>query len=459
MEAYHVSPFTRVGVSAWLCLAAIIAYICRNSIGIAESQIREELFPADPLAPGALKAMGYVMGLFFLTYALGQIPTGALGTRWGSRKSLPICAVGFSLATAVMSLASGAGLLIVARLSNGIFQAGLFPCCTNTISAWFSKKLRAVPTGFLGASMSLGGAIGVAMTGYFIDVEDGMGISWRVIFAAYGALGVGWAIGFYWWFRDTPAQFLAKYADSTDESQPHFSQHEKDAAEANGDAETRAEPTPWLAIYSSPATWWICGQQSCRAAGQIFFASWFATYLQQTHEVSVAKSAYLNSLPLIGLVAGALAGGVISDGLLALTGSLTIARKWLATVCMSMCAVLVFGAYFVQEPVVAVLIISVGSFFAAVGGPCAYTITIDMGGRHVGTLFATMNMVGNLGALAFITGIPFFLDQFGNWDSVLLLFGCLYLGAAFFWLLLSPEGDIFEQSLISNETDEWPEDA
>ena len=65
----------------------------------------------------------------------------------------------------------------------------------------------------------------------------------------------------------------------------------------------------------------------------------------------------------------------------------------------------------------------------------------------------------NLGAFAFVMSIPWFLEQTGSWDSVLLLFGGLYLGAGFFWLLLAPEGDIFEQSLISNETDEWPEDT
>ena len=187
-EANPVSPLARVGVATWLCLAAVIAYICRNSLGVAESTIRDE-FGLDE------ETMGYVMGLFFLTYALGQIPSGAIGTRWGSRKSLSICAVGLSLATALMSLANGAGLLIAARLSNGIFQAGLFPCCTNTISFWFSSKLRAVPTGFLGASMSLGGALGVFMTGFLV-----VHIGWRATFLGYSLLGIVWALGLYWWF-------------------------------------------------------------------------------------------------------------------------------------------------------------------------------------------------------------------------------------------------------------------
>jgi len=444
LETTPVSRVTTASVITWLCVAAVIAYICRNSLGVAESTIREELGLSE-------KMMGAVMGLFFLTYALGQIPTGALGTRWGSRISIPLCAAGLSLTTGLMSLANGAGLLIFARLANGVFQAGLFPCCTNTIATWFSSKIRAVPTGLLGASMSLGGAVGVLMTGYLVDPESSFGLGWRATFAAYSLLGIVWAIGFYWWFRDTPAEFLAKRSAAAD---GHRAGDVHDTASAPVVSEIkplktgRAEPTPWLAIYSSPATWWICGQQFCRGAGQIFFASWFATYLQKTREISVAESGLLNSLPLIALVVGALAGGMISDGLLAMTGSLAIARKWLAAVCMGLCAVLVFAAYFVQHPIGAVSIISAGSFCAAVGGPCAYTITIDMGGRHVGTLFGTMNMVGNLGALAFVFGLPWFLEQTGNWDSVLLLFGCLYVGAGWFWLLLKPQGDIFDQSLI-----------
>jgi len=447
-ETPPVSPFTMAGVIAWLCLAAAIAYICRNSLGVAESTIRDELGLSK-------KTMGTVMALFYLTYALGQNPTSALGKRWGSRRSIPLCAAGLSLATGMMSFATGAGLLIAARLANGVFQAGLFPCCTHSISTWFPSKLRAVATGCLSASMSLGAAIGVFMTGVLV-----VAIGWRATFACYSLLGIGWAVGFYWWFRDTPAEFLAKRTrpldrpgGELDEPGGELDGRASSAGLANADDNSPTEPTPWLALYTSPATWWICGQQFCRAAGQIFFGSWFATYLQETHHVSVKQSGFLNSLPLIALVVGALAGGVISDGLLALTGSRAIARKWLAAVCMTLCALLVFGAYFVQQPLVAVLIISAGSFCAAVGGPCAYTITIDMGGRHVGALFGTMNMVGNFGSLAFVYGVPWLLGQTANWESVLLLFGWLYVAAGLFWLLLKPEGDIFEQSLVpSNGT-------
>jgi len=431
-ETSRVGLSIRVGVLVWLCSAATIAYICRTSLGVAESTIRADLQLTE-------KTMGAVMALFFLSYALGQIPSGWFGHRFGSRRSISLFAIGWSLTTAAIGLASGAVTLIAARMIDGLFQAGLFPCETATISKWYGTHWRAVASGALGSFMSLGGAVGVFATGLLVTA-----IGWRWTFAAYGSLGIFWAAGFYLWFRDTPEQFLKSRQKIPPKQREPASRSLLDVTDSSpeGDAFQRPAPTPWLALYSSPATWMICGQQFCRAAGQIFFSSWFATYLQETRQVTVTQSGMLNSLPLIALVLGGLTGGATSDGLLAWTGSRRIARSGLASVCMLTCALLVLVASRIDDPLPAVLIISAGTFFAAVGGPCAYTITIDMGGAHVAPLFGTMNMVGNMGAFAFIYGVPWFLDQTGDWSTVLLLFSGLYVGAAMFWILLNPRGEI-----------------
>ncbi len=67
-----------------LCAAATIAYVQRNSIGVAEGVIRDEF--------GLSKVeMGRVIGAFFLTYAIAQLPTGWLGHVLGSRRPrLPV---------------------------------------------------------------------------------------------------------------------------------------------------------------------------------------------------------------------------------------------------------------------------------------------------------------------------------------------------------------------------------
>ncbi len=144
---------------------------------------------------------------------------------------------------------------------------------------------------------------------------------------------------------------------------------------------------------------------------------------------------------------GSFIGGAVSDLILVRSGSLRLARSGVAFVSMLLCSLFILCAYFIANPFFAVVTISLGTFCASIGGPCAYTVTIDMGGRHTAVLFATMNMVGNLGAFAFIRLVPEITQHLG-WNSVLALFGVLYVGAAAFWLMINPQRTVVEQSLI-----------
>jgi nitrate/nitrite transporter NarK len=163
--------------------------------------------------------------------------------------------------------------------------------------------------------------------------------------------------------------------------------------------------------------------------------------------VSIALSGFLNMLPLIAVVAAGMIGGAVSDWLLSRTSSRDVARRWLSVGSLLACAGLIFRALVIEDAPAAVLVISLGSFFAALAAPCAYAMTIDMGGPHVATVNATMNMMGNFGAWLFPIVVPWLLARFGNWDAVLVLFGALYVAGALFWLLLKPEGTIMEQAL------------
>ncbi|MFP6612965.1 MAG: MFS transporter [Pirellulales bacterium] len=432
LDASGPTTHVRFGVLALLCTAALIAYIQRNSIGAMEKVIEVEL-GLDK------KQMGLVMSSFFLSYAVFQLPTGWLAHVFGTRRALPIFATAWSAATGCMGFCTGLWSLCVTRFATGAVQAGIFPCSTNTISKWFPASARGFPNGALASFMSVGGATGMALAGIML----GWGVSWQMIYVLFATFGLVWAVGFYWWFRDYPSQHRrVNQAERT--LIGHVLGEEESQIE-----EGPVEPTPWRAIFSSVAMWWICGQHFFRAAGYIFFATWFPRYLQETHLISVKESALYTTLPLIAAVLGSLAGGTVMDWIYAKTGSLRASRQLLAVGCMLACAGLVFVAYFVEAVTPAVMIISSASFCATVGGPAAYTITIDMGGRHVATVFSTMNMSGSIGAVVFPAVVPW-IESWLGWGAVLLTFGGLYVGAAVCWLMLRTDGTVFDHSLIRN---------
>jgi MFS family permease len=436
---------TRFLVLAWLCAAAALAYVSRNAIAVAESTVRSDL--------GLTKQQsGWLMSAFFFSYALCSIPAAQFGQRIRSRRALPFFATVWSIATAVTALVSGLGGFLAARIVQGIAQAGLFPTTTVTVAKWFPMTGRAFATGALGSFMSLGGALCAWLTGVLLEVLEprvAAGWNWRLTFLIFAAPGIIWAVCFWWWFRDEPDEHRA-----VNEAELRLIRGERtaEAESARPPAQTgvTAVPTPWLALFSSPALWWLCGQQAFRAAGYMFFTSWFATYLQETRGVSIAHSGFLNMLPLVAVVAAGLIGGAFSDWLLKRTARRDVARRWMSIGSLLACAGLIFWALTIEDALAAVLVISAGSFFAALASPCAYAMTIDMGGSHVATVNATMNMMGNFGAWAFPIVVPWLLVRFGNWDAVLVVFGALYVVGALFWLLVKPEGTIIEQALYRN---------
>lgn len=426
----------RFAVLAGLCAAAALSYVSRNAIAVAESTVRSDL--------GLTKEQsGWLMSAFFLSYSACQIPGAWIGQRLGARRALPAFAVVWSIATAA-GAAGGFLFLIVARAVKGIAQAGLFPVSTGVIATWFPKTGRAFATGALSAFMSAGGAAGAALTGWLV-----VNVGWRSMFVVYSLPGLLWAAWFWFWFRERPA----------DHGSVNAAERQLIAGSPSPPVAT-APPTPsdvpWLALATSPALWCICGQQFFRAAGYMFFTSWFATFLQESRGVTIATSGVLTMLPLLAVVGGSLLGGWLSDALLRRTSSRGLARKGIAVVSLGLCAVLTWSAFFFNGAVEAVLIISAGSFFAAIAGPCSYTITIDMGGTHVPTVNSVMNMCGNLGAMLFAPAVPWLLQQAGGWNTVLLSFGGLYVAAALCWGCLRPDGTVFDQALLGRTTSQSP---
>lgn len=416
--------YVRYLVVAALCAAAVIAYVQRNSLSVAEVAIREELDLTK-------QQMGWVISAFFLTYALLQLPTGWLAKTLGTRRALPIFAGLFSAAAAAFSLAWGLPFLWVSRLSMGAFQSGIFPCAVTTISKWTPLTQRSLASGLLGGFMSVGGALGGFLTGLLLPW-----VGWRLTFALFGVPGFLFAVWFYFWFRDSPAEHRA------------VSPAELETIETNGMAGEKSpaalsEPTPWGTIFTSVPILALCAQQVFRAAGYMFFASWFTTFLRETRGVEDLEAGLLTSLPLWAVVFGGPLGGYVSDRILARTGSLRWSRQGVSVACLIACTVLIVASYPIESAWLAVLVISAGSFCAAFAGPVAYTAAIDLGGKHVAMVFSLMNMAGNIGAFLFPIVVPWLLAEgdvpgSGNWTLVLFLFAGTYLVAAFFWLLADP---------------------
>ncbi|MDB5340594.1 MAG: sauU 3, partial [Planctomycetaceae bacterium] len=317
----------------------------------------------------------------------------------------------------------------------GFGQAAALPGIAQVLSLWFPQATRGRATGLIAASMQVGGVINAWTTGWLLARFSLMGFFWVL-----AVPGFVWAIVFWFWFRDNPREFsILSPMEAAELPIPH---HQQGGA---GDFS-------WWKLVSSPVLWLICGQQFCRAAGYIFFASWYATYLQETRLFTVKQSGFATGWTLFGFLIGALVGGAVSDWILHYTGRVRLARQGVAIVSMSAVA-LCFAAIFAvsgHDALAAVLVTSLmtlGAFFAGVGGPAGYTVTMDVSGKSVALVFGFMNMAGNIGAALLILIVPWLLGPSRNqWDLVIVVFVALYFSAAIFWSLIQSGRTVFGQA-------------
>jgi ACS family D-galactonate transporter-like MFS transporter len=395
-----------------LCVAAMIAYIHRSCISVPAGLIEHDLKLSQ-------KQMGQIMSAFYLGYALMQIPSGWLGDRLGTRLALFLFILGWSLATTLMGLAWDFVICYALWLTCGMFQAGIFPSSVNTIAHWFPVSERGFPSGMLGSFMSIGAAMASAVSVLVLTYFD-----WPALFVILAIPGILFAGGFFLWFRNRPAEHS------------WVNQAELDFIEA-GAGPTRGAETrqSWKDLAGNPLLHLVCMQQFFRAACYIFYVTWFPTFLQKSRGASLTGSGLLTSLPLLSVVLGSTMSGLCIDRIWRQTGSRRLSRHGVGLASVLGAGSFLVLAFFADSLAWTVGFITASAICAGCSGPAGYTVTMDLAGGRVATVFSVMNMAGNLGAYLLPLAVVVLVDWSG-WNEVLLLLAVLYAAAALCWLLL-----------------------
>jgi MFS family permease len=367
-----------------------------------------------------------------------QIPSGWLADRLGSRRALAIFSVVWSLATLLTAFVTDFVSLLVMWSLMGAAQAGAFPCAAKALGRIFPETERARATGLLASGMTLGGAIAPVMTAMILQSltawADAWGIDrWRLLLGAYAVPGILWTAVF------LGLVSLRKLPAGAKPSASNTSASNTSAANTSA----ANVPVDWSRLLRSWPLGLLCAQQFFRAAGMVFFMTWFPTFLQKTRDVTLLGSGVLTTVAGIGGMVGSLTGGFFSDWLLLRTGNKRLSRQGIAVVGMGLCSLLIVASYFVSDVQQSIALITLGAFCATFGGVSGYTVAISFGGRQVATVFSTMNMFGNLGAALFPLTAGWLVAQTGNWNLILFLFACVMAIDALCWAFLNPQGTLF----------------
>lgn len=418
----------RTQVLIWLCGLTAVAYLQRN-LGAVESALREQ--------SGLNKdQMGLIQASFFWSYALFQVPTAWICKQLGPRAGLSIFCLMYSLAAGLTGLTNDLAMLCFVRFLMGVGQAAALPCLAEVIAVWFPPTYRGRATAWVTAFMQVGALLNAFASAPLVSKFTMSGYFWIL-----AVPGIVWSFAFYAWYRNDPREF----SSLTQQQQAELPEQQEQSPDTGSFRWLRMV----LRVIFSSVLWMICLQQFFRAAGYIFFGTWFTTYMREARGYDLATSGAATGCAYCGVLFGSLAGGMISDWILERTGNDRLARQGVAVTSLILCAACIGGFYFIrgEDPminIIAVSVMTLGAFFSGVAGPSGYTVTIDVAGKYVGPVFGCMNMAGNLGAAIFAQVVPRLLGPSKNqWGTVFVVFATLYLMSAAFWLLIDSRKTIF----------------
>lgn len=417
----------RYGVVAFSVGMALILYLDRMAIGVALPAIADDLGLS-------LTEVGDSVAAFFWSYALMQVPAGWLGDRWGGRRALTLYVVAWSVAMIGLGMAGGLISLIVMRGLLGVGQAGAYATTAGFLRRWIPLQRRGLANSAVTLGGRAGGVLAPALTPVLMGAAAlwlGTVDRWRPVFIAYALIGFVWAVAFWFWFRDTPAEH------------PGVNDAERDLI---GDVEppvesraTSGEPRARMSLGV------LLGNRSLRRlsvvnffinVGWIFLATWLPTYLMKVHGVSEQQAGFYTSLTAASGMAGCLSGGFATDWLMARFG-LVWGRRIPSVISYSGASIGLGACWLLDDTGAIVTVLVVASFFGDFALGALWATYQDIGGPWSGTVLGWANMCGNIGAACAISVIGRLVDGYG-WPATFVMAGGAYAIGAVTWLGVDP---------------------
>lgn len=413
----------------FLVLAIIFAvyainYADRTNIGAVLPFIIEE-FHINNFEAGAIASM------FFLGYAVSQIPAGFFIAKRGTRGLVALSIFGFSAFTWLMGTVSSVFGLKLVRLGLGLSEG---PCpvgLASTINNWFPAKEKATATGvYIAATMFA--PIIVPPLAVWIAVTWG----WRWVFYSFAIPGIFIAIVWYLFVKSRPADSgfvseaeLAVINADTNEQQQVRQNIEMHPRFATLDKFIRVKKLAPIAtvkgLFTSKNILGDCLAYFMMVSVLYGLLTWIPLYLVKEKGFDFMRMGLVASMPCIGGFVGAIGGGFISDKLLGRRRKPTMIFTAISTVIM-----MVIMLNIPQST----LAVCTGLFFVGlclnIGWPAftAYGMAVS-DSKTYPIASSIINSGGNLGGFVSPMVAGYLLDTTNSFNSVFTYFGaCAAIG-------------------------------
>lgn len=396
-----------------LFLAAVINYLDRSSLSVANLTIREEL---------GLSAteIGILLSVFSLAYGIAQLPCGPLLDRKGPRLMLGIGMFFWSLFQAMSGMVHTFTQFVLVRIGMGVGEAPMNPCGVKVINDWFNIKERGRPMGFFNAASTVGVAISPPILAAMMLV-----IGWRGMFITIGVMGIFLAIGWYMLYRNREDIML------TEDEQSYLNA---------GTVSAKRNPlsfAEWRGLFKNRTMWgMMLGFSGINYTAWLYLA-WLPGYLQSAYNLDLKSTGMMAAIPFMFGAVGMLLNGYVTDWIVKKGVSPLKSRKVSIVIGMVCSAMFTFIVPQAETSLSAVLLIGMALFFIHFAGTSAWGIIhVAVASRMTASVGSIQNFASFICAsfAPIVTG--FILDKTNSFNLALIICGCVTLLGAVSYIFL-----------------------
>jgi MFS family permease len=184
----------------FLMLCYFFAYLNRVNLSFAALQMNKQL---------GLTATNYGLaaGLFFITYALLEVPSNLLLNKFGARKWIARIMFTWGIIAAGMAFVVGPNSFYVMRLLLGAAEAGFYPGVLFYLTLWIPAAYRARTYGYFLAAIPISGIIGSPLSAHLLGLSGAGGLmGWQWLFIVEGLPAALLAPVVLFYLQDRPDQ-------------------------------------------------------------------------------------------------------------------------------------------------------------------------------------------------------------------------------------------------------------
>jgi sugar phosphate permease len=304
-------------VALMIFLVYTVAAADRANLGMALPFMRKEFAMSNTEAGG-------LASLFLLAYAIAQIPSGFMYSKFGVHKIFSIAMVATSVATGLIGTAGSVLMLKVCRFILGLAEGPLPLGITSTINHWFPPREKGTVTGIFLSAAKFGPVVVPPLCAWIV-----VAYGWREIFYIFAFPGVLLSVAWYILVKNKPSESLycsaaeCQYIESGVEPIKSGQKEHLPKKAYNLvwlDKLVRAKTmTPLDTKEKIFRSWDVWGA----ALGYFFMTAivnvllaWIPTYLMTVKKFDILKIGIVAAAPWIGAVTGNLVGGWFSDKIL-----------------------------------------------------------------------------------------------------------------------------------------------